>query len=339
MNESEGPGRLGIVLAMMDGLVAHAFRPDHLDRLNAAGTLLDERPLSDFDSPRALELLAQADVLVGHWGCPTLTEEVMERASRLRLFAYAAGTVKWQVTDAVWDRGVIVTSAAAANARPVAEYTVAAVLLSNKGAFLQSVRLRDPSASVPLDTTAVGNVGKHVGLVGASHVGRLVIELLAPYDLEIAVYDPYLLDADARALGVANMALNELCEWCDVLSLHAPDIPSTRRMIGAAQLSRLRDGVTVINTARPALIDHEALFAELSSGRLAAVLDVTEPEPLPPGSPWRTLPTAFVTPHIAGAMGSELWRMADLAVDEVERFVAGEALRFPVTRADLGRIA
>ena len=93
----------------------------------------------------------EAEVLVGHWGCPTLTAEVLDRAPRLRLFAYGAGTVKWQVTDAVFERGIVVTSAAAANAVPVAEYAVAAILLANKGVFVVREQQRDPDARVTLD--------------------------------------------------------------------------------------------------------------------------------------------------------------------------------------------
>jgi len=331
--------RPAIALAMLDGLADLAFRPEHWERLDAVGEIIDRRPLTGFGDDRASDVLHRADVLIGHWGCPTLTAEVLVLAPRLALFAYAAGTVKWQVVDAVWERGLIVTSAAAANARPVAEYTVAMILLANKGALLYAARERDPGARVSLDPVRVGNLGKRVGLVGASFVGRLVIELLAPYDLEIAVADPYLDDTEAGLLGVTPMELDELCGWCDVLSLHAPDVPSTRHMIGAAQLARLHEGVTVINTARGALVDHDALLAELETGRLAAVLDVTEPEPLPAESPLRTLPNVALTPHVAGAMGRELWRLADLAVEEVERFAAGLPPRYPVTRADLDRIA
>jgi phosphoglycerate dehydrogenase-like enzyme len=328
-----------IALAMLEGLAEHAFHDEHWRRLEAAGTVLDREPIHDFDDGRASSLLAETDVLIGHWGCPTLTGDVLALAPRLRLFAYAAGTVKWQVSDALWDRGVVVTSAARANAVPVAEYTVAAILLANKGVFLFAARERDPSVNVPLDPARVGNLGKRVGLVGASMVGRLVVDLLRPYDLEIAVADPYLDPSEASRLGVQLMGLDELCSWCHVLSLHAPDIPSTRGMIGAAQLSRLRDGATVLNTARPALIDNDALLGELRSGRLAAVLDVTEPEPLPTDSPLRGLPNVVLTPHVAGSMGREIWRMADLAVDEVERFARGDPPRHPVERADLDRIA
>ena len=332
--------RPGILLAMLHGMVEHLFTPAQLERLAAAGRILDPDPLSAWDDPRADALLGETDILVGHWGCPTLTHDVLARAPRLALFAYGAGTVKWQVTDDVFARGIVVTSAAAANAVPVAEYAVAAILFANKGVFLVRERQRDPESTVPLDLARVGNHGARVGIVGASTVGRLVIDALRATDLELAVYDPYLTTAEADAMGVEKVDdLGALCASVRVLSIHAPDIPPTRGMIGAAELASLPDGATVVNTARPAIVDQDALVAELTAGRLAAVLDVTDPEPLPAGHVLLGLPNVFVTPHVAGAMGNELERLAELAVIEVERFVAGEPPLHPVGAGDLERIA
>lgn len=329
-----------IVFGMLDGIVEHLFTADQLARLAAVGEIVDPLPFASFDDERAATALARAEILVGHWGCPTLTPEVMARAPKLALFAYGAGTVKWQVTDAVWDRGVVVTSAAAANAVPVSDYAVGAILLANKGVFLVREMVRTPGVKLPLNLSKVGNCGARVGIVGASFVGRLVIERLRDTDLLISVYDPFLTPADAVAMGVTKVDdLDALCASVDLLSIHAPDIPATRSMVGAAQLALLHDGVTVLNTARPALIDQDALLAELTAGRLAAVLDVTEPDPLPAGHPLLSLPNAFVTPHVAGAMGNELVRLSELAVQEVERFVAGEPPRYPVYAKDLDRIA
>jgi phosphoglycerate dehydrogenase-like enzyme len=101
----------------------------------------------------------------------------------------------------------------------------------------------------------------------------------------------------------------------------------------------MKDGATLVNTARGAIVDTDALVEELQSGRISAVLDVTDPEPLPEGHPLRSLPNVFLTPHIAGAQGRELRRLADLAIAEVERFAAGEPPLHPVRETDLDRIA
>jgi len=328
-----------IALAMMEGLRDAAFRPDQLDRLADLGHLVDREPLTEFTSDRAAEVLRTAEVLVGHWGCPTLTADVVAKAPALELFAYAAGTVKWQVVDATFERGLIITSAAAANARPVAEFTVGAIMLANKGAFLAAAAERGDL--VRFDRARIGNLGKRIGLVGASFVGRQVIELLQAMsmDLQLGVADPYLSRAEADRLGVELMELDALCEWCDVLSLHAPLVDATRNLLGAPQLALLRDQATIINTARGALIEPEALLDHLQSGRLSAILDVTDPEPLPKDHPLRRLPNVVLTPHLAGAEGQELWRLADCAIDEVERFVTGMPPRYPVRREDLERIA
>jgi phosphoglycerate dehydrogenase-like enzyme len=334
------PPRPAIMLAMLRGMVDYWFTDEQLQRLDRAGCVLDREPVDDFGDPRAATLLAEAEVLVGHWGCPTLTAEVLAQAPGLRLLAYGGGTVKWQLTDAVWERDLVVTTAAPANAIPVAEYTLAMILLAGKGAFLFHEHQRDPKAVVPLDAMTAGNLHKRIGIVGASLVGRAVIELLRPFDVSVSVYDPYLDRDGAAVLGVELVEdLDELCASVDVLSLHAPDIPPTRGMIGARQVARLRDGAVLINTARPALVDQDALLAELRRGRIAAILDVTEPEPLPPEHALLALPNVFVTPHIAGSLGPEVTRMSELAVQEVERYARGEPPLHPVRRTDIDRIA
>jgi phosphoglycerate dehydrogenase-like enzyme len=313
---------------MAEGLAAAAFTADQLDRLRAVADVVDDTP----------ETSAAADVLLGHWGCPPLDEAALGLLPNLRLFAYAAGTVRDIVTPAVWRRGVAVTSAAAANAVPVAEYTLAAILFANKGVFASRERLRTPDLRVRRPRP-IGNLGPRVGLIGASLVGRRVVERLAPFDLDVAVTDPYLTEDEAAALGVTKLELDELLRTSAVVSVHAPDLPSTRHLVGARELALLPDGATFVNTARPALVDQDALVAELRTGRISAVIDVTDPEPLPPDHPLLALPNAFVTPHVAGAQGNELRRLADLAITEVERYALGRPPLHPVLESDLGRIA
>jgi phosphoglycerate dehydrogenase-like enzyme len=110
-------------------------------------------------------------------------------------------------------------------------------------------------------------------------------------------------------------------------------------MIGAAQLSRMRDGAVLVNTARGSLVDHDALEGELVSGRLSAVLDVTDPEPLPKSSPLYELPNVFLTPHVSGAAGTEIARLSELAIDEIERWANDDPLLHEVREADWDRIA
>jgi phosphoglycerate dehydrogenase-like enzyme len=101
----------------------------------------------------------------------------------------------------------------------------------------------------------------------------------------------------------------------------------------------LRDGATLVNTARGSLVDHDALLAELRCGRISAVLDVTDPEPLPPDSPLYTLPNVVLTPHIAGSLGTEVRRLGDAAIEELARYAAGHPFAHPLFAADLDRVA
>ncbi len=329
------------VLAMVPFFTQSLFDAELLARLRRTCEVADTEPLTTFEEPRALDLLGRCEILLTSWGCPMIDAAVIERAPRLRAIVHAAGTVKGHVGEICWRRGIAVTSAAAANAVPVAEYTLAAILFANKRIF----RLQRRYAEVrdlrwwPGEFPDLGNYRKTVGIVGASQVGRRVIELLRPFDLEVQVYDPHLEEDVAGALGVRRADLDDLLATSDVISLHAPALPSTRHMIDRRRLGLLRDGATLINTARGWIVDGDALEEELRSGRIDAVIDTTDPEVLPSASPLYELPNVFLTPHIAGSMGAETQRMAALALDEIERFARGEPFRHGIRGEDLDRLA
>lgn len=330
-----------VVLAMAPVLTPELFSPALRARLAELGTVLDPEPLPRFDDKRAARLLPQAEVLLTGWGCPRIDAAVLDRAPRLRAILHAAGTVKGHVDEAAWSRGIRVCSAAAANAVPVAEYTVAAILLAGKRAFRLQRRYRELRGfrlwgnEVP----PIGNLARTVGIVGASRIGRLVLERLQPFDFRLLVTDPTLDAAGARALGADWAPLDELLQRADIVSLHAPLLPTTRGMIDRRRLGLMREGAVLINTARGGLVDGAALAETLVAGRIDAVLDTTEPEILPADSPLYELPNVFLTPHIAGAMGVETQRLAALALDELERFAHGAPLHHEVHREDLARIA
>jgi len=139
--------------------------------------------------------------------------------------------------------------------------------------------------------------------------------------------------------GTELVGLDELCARSTVVSVHAPELPATYRMIGARQLAAMPDGATLINTARGSLVDEEALLSHLRTGRLNAVLDVTDPEPLPETSVLHTLQNVSLTPHIAGSLNTETHRLTDRAIDELERLARGRPPLSPVRRTDLERSA
>lgn len=329
------------VLAMDADSRAAVLDERALLRLRSLARLDPDLLVTDFTAPEAAAALRETEVLVTGWGCPPLTAKALALMPALRAVVHTAGTVKGLMTEAAWKRGLSVTSAAEANARPVAEYTVAAIVFANKRildaarAYAAARAQLDPLRLYP----AIGNYRRTVGVVGASRIGRRVIELLRSYDVEVLVYDPYLDRQDAAALGVEQTTLDQLAFRSDVVTVHAPELPETRHLLDARHIALMRDGATLINTARGSLVDTEALTAHLVSGRLHAILDVTDPDVLPADSPLYDLPNVLLTPHIAGSLGTELTRLADAAADELDRYTRGLAFAHAVQPTALSRSA
>ncbi|GGP07032.1 hydroxyacid dehydrogenase [Nonomuraea glycinis] len=311
------------------------FPEPQLSRLRALTQLAEPFPSTDLDDPDVRRRLGEVEVLVTSWGCPRLTAEVLADAPKLKAIFHCAGTVRSFVTDEVWRRGILVTTAADENAIPVAEFTLAAIIFAGKKApFLaqDARRHRDDWSSYATSRGELSNRGRTIGIVGFSRTGRRVTERLRSLELDVLVADPYADPAEVSAAGGSLVPLPELLRRCDVLTLHVPALPATRNLIGATELALLRDGATVINTARGAVLDTAALESECASGRIDAILDVTEPEPLPASSLLYDLPNVMITPHIAGSLGAETRRMSESALDELERYLSGRPPRAAITR-------
>uniref|UniRef100_A0AAU2V3J3 Hydroxyacid dehydrogenase n=1 Tax=Streptomyces sp. NBC_00003 TaxID=2903608 RepID=A0AAU2V3J3_9ACTN len=326
--------RPALLLAMGPGIADRLLAERHRTRLAALTRTDPQLVAHDLAAPTGpvAAALAEARILLTCWGAPPLTRDVLDAAPNLRAVVHAAGSVKHHITDACWERGIAVTSAAAANALPVAEYTLAAILFAGKEVLRSAQRYAELRTAPEWlsETERTGNYRRTVGIVGASRIGRRVIELLRPFDFEVLLYDPYVSGTEAVSLGVEQVPLDALCARSSVVSVHAPQLPETHRMIDARRLALMPTGATLVNTARGSLVDEPALLAELLSGRLHAVLDVTDPELPPRESPLYDLPNVLLTPHIAGSLGNELHRMADQALDEVERFAAGVPFADPM---------
>ncbi|GAB4085968.1 hydroxyacid dehydrogenase [Myceligenerans cantabricum] len=326
---------------MSSDVAERLFPPGQRTALDPAVLLLTPEPLSAFDGAVARAVLRETEVLITGWGCPPVDTAVLDRAPRLTAIVHTGGTVKDHLTAEVWERGIVVTSAASVNALPVAEYTLAMILLANKrvidlSRLLGRTQRFDPMTDL---THEIGNLGKRVGLVGASAIGRRVIELLRPFDLDVAVADPYLSAADATVLGVTRLELRELVATSDIVSLHAPALPETRHLIDREMIRTMKPGATLINTARGSLVDQQALTERLATGDVYAVLDVTDPWIPARGDRLYDLPNVLLTPHIAGSLGSELRRLAAAAVDEARRIADGRPPRHAVRVESLVRLA
>lgn len=323
-----------VAFAMRRGLPGQLFGSAELARVHAVAELDESVTIDDFGraDPRLLKGL---DVLITGWDAPKVGPAELGAMPRLRAILHAAGSVKGYLTPEVWARGILVTTAADANARPVAEYTLAAILLAGKDVpALTTAYARDPGLRVipgDQDGCDIGNYGRTVGIIGASRVGRHVIELLEPFDFHVRLYDPHIRPDDPIVRHVDRTGLVDLLRRSSIVSIHAPLLPETRGMLGSRELALMRPGSVLINTARGSIVDHGALVDAIRDGGLRAILDVTEPEPLPADHPLRELPGVILTPHVAGSLGNELRRLGQSVTTELELFAAGHPARSPVS--------
>jgi len=318
------------------------FDSTRLARLHQLVSLDSPVRLDDLRGADAAVRLARTEILITGWGSPVLGQDVLAAAPALRAVIHTGGSVKQHISPAFWDRGILVTSAADANAIPVAEFTLATILLEGKRAasYIEGYRHHREVGGAWRDSIPSSvNFGGTVGIIGLSRVGRRVAELLRPFELEVLVADPYASDADASAVGARLVDLDSMLSASDIVSVHAPELPDTHHLLDARRIALLRPHAVIINTARGSLIDTEALVLRCRTGTLRAILDVTDPEPLPSDSVLFDTPGIVLSPHIAGAMHAETARLADSALDEIERLRQGLPPAHRVEVESLGIIA
>jgi len=315
-----------------ESATSRVFEPEQFQRMKDAFDVT----LNDTGKPLTSEQLAAGiagfDAIVTGWGShPPITDEVMHSADRLKIIAHAAGSIKHMVSKEIIEqhlvpRDIILFSANHAIAYNVAESAVGMLLMGCHcwPQFANNFRETGIWKPPAIRDNARFLKGSTLGVISASKVGREVIKLLSVWPLTILLYDPYVTPQQAADLGVEQVELNELFERADHVTIHAPKLPSTDNLITAEQLALLRDGATLVNTARGNCIDHNALLAEAASGRIYLVLDVTEPEPLPMDSPFRTLPNVYITPHVSGAGYYGYYKVGETTVDALEAAFAGK---------------
>ena len=317
--------------------VLYVCTPSHTERVfrpEKWQEMLDTFDVTWRDSGEAWaveEMTEQApgmDAVVTGWGAPSTSEEFFEAADKLQIIAHSAGSVRGLVADDLVERyciprDIVIFSANVAIACNVAESAVGMLLMTMRHwpQFSNYFHATGNWLNPDYDKNGQYLLGSTLGVVSASRVGREVIRLLAPWDIEVLLYDPYVTDEQAAEMGVEMVGLDELFERADHVTVHAPRLPETEKMIGAAQLAMLRDGATLVNTSRGSVIDHDALEAECRAGRLNICLDVTDPEPLPTDSGFRGLDNVIITPHCSGSVFYGYLRIGDTTVQSlVDRF-------------------
>jgi (S)-sulfolactate dehydrogenase len=223
--------------------------------------------------------------------------------------------------DACAARSVEVFPAHGANAVAVAEYVIAAVMLLTRGVFAATDRVI--AGEWPRTELAGREVhGKTLGLVGLGTIAREVASRASGLGMRVAAHDPFLDPGDPAWEGVTSMELPDLLAGCDAISIHVPLTAETRGLVDAAAIATMRPGAVVVNTARGGIVDEDALAAALREGRLGgAALDVYAAEPVAAGSGARCagIPTAILTPHVAGITEESNARVSHMTAASITR--------------------
>ncbi|MDR3707028.1 MAG: hydroxyacid dehydrogenase [Capsulimonadaceae bacterium] len=298
----------------------------------------------DFVSPAQLleapDCLHDVDVIFSTWSMPALESRHLDLMPRLKAVFYAAGSVQYFARPLLL-RGITVVSGWRANAIPVAEFTLAQIILATKGYF-RNVAAYDGGRETQRSAfRGAGAYGETVALLGAGAIGTHVVELLKPFQVKVIVFDPFLTHERAAQMGVEKVeTLAEAFDRGYVVSNHLANNPKTVRLISREVLERLRPNATFINTGRGATVDEVALADILERRKdVTALLDVTDPEPPGADSRLAKLPNVHLSTHIAGGINDEVHRLADYCIAELDRMIAGQPLQHAVTLEALERLA
>lgn len=304
------------------------------ERLRQFGTLRIVEQGNDLSDEQAMALFRQADVVLTMWGARAIPPLLVNDPGRVRYILNLTGSCRPFVPIEIVRSAIPVTNWGDAPARGVAEGGVALLL-----AVLKDIRPRSERIAAGqwgdakrLGLSCGSLRGLKIGLYGCGAIGRRFVQMLAPFEPECYVYDPFAVDLPESCQRVDSLA--HLCDQCEALVIWAGLTDETRGSVTAPLLARLLDNGIVINAARGDIIDQEALFAELKTGRLRAGLDVLSGDDrLPREHEARSWPNLFLTCH---DIACEQWparpaqlREADwVALDNLSRFLAGQPLRF-----------
>ncbi len=271
--------------------------------------------------------LAGVSLCIAHHA--PLTERVMQQAPELRLFIVCRGGPVNVNLSAAISHGITVGYTPARNAAATAEHTIGMMLSALRGIPAADAEMRRGHWAGDYTYESAGfELGSAtVGLIGYGAIGRLVARILHGFGSEVLVYDPYA-PPDAHE-QVTVVTLPELLERSQVVSLHARETAASRGIIGPAEIARMPQGSVIINCARGALLDYDAVAAALESKHLfAAAADVFPTEPIPPNAAVLRLPNFILTPHLAGGTRQAAEKAAAIASEELGRYISGETIHF-----------
>lgn len=279
------------------------------------------------------------EVIFSTWYMPQFTQnEIVHIFPNLKAVFYAAGTVKY-FAEPFLENGIKIFQSGQANGIAVAEFTVAQILLANKGYFQAQRIYKSPlyrynyNKAHSIIKIKPGNYEATVGIIGVGAIGSYVVELLRPYNLRVLISDPAISKEEANEWGTVVVSLEEIFENSDVISNHLPDIPSTKNLLNYKLFNSMKKGATFINTGRGSTVVEKDLVKALKrDATKCALLDVTGHEPIWPWSPLLYMRNIFLSPHMAGSTGKEEKRLGEYALETYRQYIKGFDCHGEVTK-------
>lgn len=293
-------------------------------------------------TPTLLRKLRKAKAVITTWDSPRFDKDLPQLAPRLRIIAHCGGEVKSRFARPLFEQ-LTITASPLPMAKATAEFGATLLMYCARNVDFYREQMRKHSNQIYDELHLHGCydsiVGREVAMIGFGRIGRALVDLTRGFDLKWLVHDPYASRSLTKRYPVRFVGLETLLSKANLLVLTAALTDETRGLLNKARLARLPDGAAIINIARGGLVDLDALTQEVKRKRLRCALDVTDPlEPLPVGHALRRLPGAIVTPHMAASNHKVRHEMADIVMDDLERFFQGKGVKNRVTTSMLDRM-
>ena len=308
------------------------FNEELIKKLEEVGDVTwNESESKHFTKEELRDQLKDIDIVITGWGTAILDEEVLSRANKLRLVAHTGGSVRPYVTDAVYDKGIRVISGNNVFAESVAESVIAYALASLRDIPRFSNDLKQ--GIWPNGFYNKGLLDKKIGIVGYGMIAKMTVEMLKPFHPEIKVFSRHIDQEELDRHGMKKADLKEIFSTCDIVSIHSGNTPENYQLVNEELLNLMPEGSLLINTARGAIIDEEALCRVLAQGKIHAFLDVYEVEPLPLGHKLMELDNVILMPHMGGPTVDRRLIVTKSVIEDMKQFLAGKPMNCEITQA------
>ena len=270
---------------------------------------------NDGDSDRILDSLIDADAYILRIG--KIDRKAIERCEKLKVITRPGVGYDSVDVQPATERGIPVVLCPAANARAVAEHTVALLLACAKNIVESVNETKAGNFGIRNRYAAVDIVDKMLVVLGFGNIGRQVAKLCAALDMKVGVFDPFVKRETAEEMGYVYFEnMLDALAAADFVSLHMPSMPSTRGMIAAEQFKAMKPTAFFLNAARGDVVNEPALIAALKNGEIAgAGLDVLVEEPFPADHPFMTMPNVVLTPHMAAQSQETVSKLVTMAAE------------------------